>query len=823
MRTPYSRFILLLMLLPMLHVDADDSLRVYLDGLRSGDPGVRMNAAIQVGTLGAKGRSAAPYLLRLLEDPDANVRQVSIQALASVDPESDATIRAVAAALKDPTSGVREAALGALGEGGHASAIVVGRIVGCFDDPDYQVRQEAVRAIGLIGPLAKDALPALLTALGRSTVATSEVLKSIHLVVPRYERDLSEESDVSAGLESRESARHTCAQVAPAMLTLLREPMSKHGRACLSILADCTGDVSGKLKADIAHALEPWLQAPDEDVRYVGIEVVARYGQPAAAQRHLRRLLLESEDHLVRGHALSALTGIQTDAVLLETALRALGDPAASVRAEALRVLRLRGGVDAIPAAQRAIEDPSEDVRAEAVTLLGWAGGLDSDTLVTLATAANDATPGVRREAVKAMARLLKKHQESETPADGSLAKAIDVAEKAVIRAVGDEFLVVRGEAVAGLLELAPVEAHAIDALIGAARDVAGRIRRDAVQALGESGSRARSALPVLLEATEDWDPQVRLQAVLALRYVHSDPESAVKVLRKALRTALNEPAGSEELLRATIQAAASYREEAASMAEDLIAASLSAHEPEVTEAATRALVEIGAPALPAIEKALTEARKTGREPSDEQESPLAELIRMSRDAQAATLEAAKREVNAATGAPPTLHVLDASRMPIELALSSRRWAFAVATWCPVSERFLRLLRDPLFRMFSEGIDLVLVLGDEWPRVEASLRDECEQNGTSEAEAAKALETLKRRSGDELLYDPTFLEDAPPPAYVFVRPGAPIGVEAFPAAYSPESASFSEDAVSWIEQNVRIPARVLSRLTQKHDLRRSLF
>ena len=117
---------------------------VLTEALKNDTVDVRIRAAVALGTLGPKAKSALPALIEAAKDTG------NIGSVLRVDLPSSVTEAAIGAALKiDPSS-----------KQSLADSAVASLIVG-IQGKNMAVRQAAAYALGMLGPSAKPALPAL--------------------------------------------------------------------------------------------------------------------------------------------------------------------------------------------------------------------------------------------------------------------------------------------------------------------------------------------------------------------------------------------------------------------------------------------------------------------------------------------------------------------------------------------------------------------------------------------------------------------------------------------------------------------------------------
>jgi HEAT repeat protein len=127
------------------------------------DTAVRAEAARSLGKIGEGGKPAAKALATILKQPgDDRLRGEAAWALARVDPQAKTTVTALTAALKDKSGHVCVCAAEALWKLSHNPEEVVPILTARLKD--LKSRHAAAQALYRIGPDAKAAVPALMTA-----------------------------------------------------------------------------------------------------------------------------------------------------------------------------------------------------------------------------------------------------------------------------------------------------------------------------------------------------------------------------------------------------------------------------------------------------------------------------------------------------------------------------------------------------------------------------------------------------------------------------------------------------------------------------------
>jgi HEAT repeat protein len=120
---------------------------------------VRSSAANALGPFGKAASAALPKLLILAGSLDGPSRCRSVEAIAKIGLQEGYEV--VVAALDDKDITVRNAALNGLGYFPDRAADVIPRLVHILEGEPSSCKWNALWALGRLGPLAKDALPAI--------------------------------------------------------------------------------------------------------------------------------------------------------------------------------------------------------------------------------------------------------------------------------------------------------------------------------------------------------------------------------------------------------------------------------------------------------------------------------------------------------------------------------------------------------------------------------------------------------------------------------------------------------------------------------------
>ena len=451
------------------------SISALVSALRSNDDDVAMYAATALGE--SRDPAAVPHLIRLLQHPDLNVAQSSIDALGKLRAQSAASpIEAMLEA--DPW--LRFAAAHALGEIAHPGSVHA--LMRASGDP--AVSELAIEALGkiatvpsvavladlLVGRAGSDSFDGCLLALG---AALGRMVDRSGLESSRTWQRLA--SPQGAAVHARLAAILVRRDVEPEGAVdqhYLKEAAIAVVRA-LAIAALYPALVDGAWDVAIG---EPLLDA----VLFAG---VATHACVLAGLGHA------DADVRVFSCTAAAALGIEDAA---EPCEGLLASDEVRVRVAALRALAGLAAEAAVPAMLKCLADPTEPVRVAAVRALGT---MDAK-LVTAALLADHDVATARASLVLEVMRT--------SPC---------VAQREfVLRALSDAREEVRRAAVSVLA--ANEHAEILDMVEPLLRDPSDAVRAEVVQALGRR--RSRRALCLLLDQFAR-DPETRDHVLRAL------------------------------------------------------------------------------------------------------------------------------------------------------------------------------------------------------------------------------------------------------------------------------------------------------------------
>ncbi len=481
-------------------------LPVLLQSLRSTDPETRNNAVQAIDALGRAGRSAAPDIIRLLDDPVKRVSESAAAALVKMGPDA---VDPLIDALNDSgRPGVRREALPVLARLGAAAAPALPTLQALAQGDDPVIRPRAAAAVNII----------------HSAAGTVKKKK-------KRKRKRKRRVKRTAAVEPAPAPRAP----SPPPKPMVSGPMS---------IAELVGG----------------LKSPDPEYRRQAVEALTF--KPAEAGEVLPVLIhvaLNDADLGVRQAAAGKLRkmGKQPASALI----LALTHPEASVRRNAVAALGTIGPVTeaVLPALIGAFEDGK--TRDAAVDALGDIGQKSVPQLIEalhddkIYAAAGKTLVRIGRSATKSLAKGLDNGSIRSRVSD----VLVEIGAPSV-PALITSFMTGSFEARAGVL--VRIGRVAVPDLVRALRTREGKVRQSSGLTLCEMGPSAADALPAffevlkkhpdenelyplwrfgqagapaLIEAAADEDPDIRLVAVESLGRLNPVPEEAIRVFIDAL------------------------------------------------------------------------------------------------------------------------------------------------------------------------------------------------------------------------------------------------------------------------------------------------
>jgi HEAT repeat protein len=165
-----------------------------IEGLRRGDPEVRLDCVGFLSRPRPGYRVAAPALLEALHDEDYHVRDLATTVIAEVDPTLPGLLPALRAAVRDPDEGIRFSAMCSLKKLGSASSAALPELIALLEaePPNSWLLGPAAGVLEAMGPAAAPALPAFRRAVAQYTNA--EGLDSMRRSLERIQRAAGDEA-----------------------------------------------------------------------------------------------------------------------------------------------------------------------------------------------------------------------------------------------------------------------------------------------------------------------------------------------------------------------------------------------------------------------------------------------------------------------------------------------------------------------------------------------------------------------------------------------------------------------------------------------------
>jgi HEAT repeat protein len=535
LRREHHNFSVLSSAIELLASGDTDVVGPLIDLLRSGEPDLRLQAALLLGERGDD--RAVPALLEALSEPDDNLRFHVIEALGKLK----------AAAAVDRLIGIAESgdfflgfpSLDALARIGDST--IAARLVPLLQHD--LLRGPVADVLGAIGD--DDVVEPLTGLLNEATAPTEVVADALARVADRFERRYGSADQVADRVRAVISAtgtqnlldavQHARAEDLPSIAKTLAW---LEGPAIDRALTLLLGRPSVRAKAveylvrqgpRVVDLLIEQLAAEDLDTRHAAVVGLGRIGDRRATPALLDVLAADAALVVAAAGALARIG----DARAFEALLGLVGHEDPAVRQAVIAELNSIGHPDMASRTAALLRDRNPHVRESAVRIAGYFGFREcADDLIASCA---DAEPAVRRAAIEHLAFL-----DDERVFD-TLAPALSdsdpriraAAVQAIVRvddpavaasltaALRDRDAWVRYFAARGLGELR--HAPALDEITHLALDdPAGQVRLAAIDSLGRIGSPA--AVPALAALSVCDDPERAIAAVDALGNIpHED------------------------------------------------------------------------------------------------------------------------------------------------------------------------------------------------------------------------------------------------------------------------------------------------------------
>ena len=482
--------------------------------LEDENPQTRAQAAKALGRIGDAAKPAAKALARAIADKDASVRRSAIGALRRIKPGEDMVVPLMIEALASTDDATRLSAVRSLAEFGEA--IVPTMIKGMSDD---RTVYWACLVLGEVGPKAKDAVPALATALEHkhpevrheAAYALRSIGPDAKDAVPQLTKAMDDKQ-----LAVRRSAALALGTIGPAAAEALPalQKHTQHEDELMTVNAiwavEKVKPDPNHLKTVAAPALIKFLKNKDKAVRQTAALGLLDLNPGPAIMVPAFSSAIQDEDPAVVSDMLSAIASLGAPAV--PRLIKALEFPKAR-----LRVVEILGRIgpaasDAVPALVKYANDPDANIRREVFATLGSIGPAAKSALPAATAALKDEDDEVRYSALFALGKMgpaakeaLDELGDSLNPNDPYYCK---VCAWAMVQIDPDDEENAK---------------RALPLMIDALDDEESFVRGEAAATLGLLGSKAKDALSALKTALEDEDEHVRDMAAAAIKKIEGN------------------------------------------------------------------------------------------------------------------------------------------------------------------------------------------------------------------------------------------------------------------------------------------------------------
>ncbi|MCI0681367.1 MAG: HEAT repeat domain-containing protein [Gemmataceae bacterium] len=296
------------------------------------------------GALNAQGKEAAPAFPRLFEllgHDDPTRRTLAAQALNATHPKTPPWLERLMAILDDPHADVRRTAVGCLNHwNDRRMAVAAGpRLVHALRDPDPTIRMQAATTLGTLDVYRAEATKALRTALRHpeSSVRVRALGNLFASAGAALYPDLVQCARFDPVHDVRTTAvgalYHGGAQAVPVLVSFLRHSNGEMRNAAVQGLRN----LGPKARLAVPHLL-----ADLERFAANGVQPLADIGDPDAVPKLIE--LLEHRE--LRGPAVAALHALGVHARASIPKLRQVLDEQPDLRQQAFQALLAIGGDD---------------------------------------------------------------------------------------------------------------------------------------------------------------------------------------------------------------------------------------------------------------------------------------------------------------------------------------------------------------------------------------------------------------------------------------------------------------------------------------------
>jgi HEAT repeat protein len=438
------------------------TLREWIERTKHPDDAVREKAAIAIGKLGPRARSAVPLLTEMLYDKSWYVREAAAQALERIDPHVKAVGRPPGKLLRREDVLNRHALeiiLTKMGPGSKSAAMALAE---ASTDDDGDVRVAAVEALIRMRADANQAVPVLVMQLKSNTghIPRRYALTALGKIAPVAKDAVPEMAKLLNDRSLWREVFFALTDLGPAASQAL--PQLVAAERDYHVLRSAAAKNHTPTRVESVKHVIHWMHCDSVDVRADAQRlwnVLGKEYMPFVV------LLLKSDLASDRALAIDKLGDLGQAAI--PALVRLLNDHDQDNRRVAIQRLGHIGPAAVIAAAELTpvLKDNDWQLRSAAAISLGQIGADSKEAVTALATSLRDTDGDVRVCAIEALGRI--------------------------------------GRAAA------PATAGLIERL----HDTSPAVRSAAARALGQIGSGAKAGLPELEKLTHDRDDYVRQAA----------------------------------------------------------------------------------------------------------------------------------------------------------------------------------------------------------------------------------------------------------------------------------------------------------------------
>jgi HEAT repeat protein len=173
--------------------DSPETVEFLIEGIKNEDIGIGEKTSM-AGALVNIGKPVVPLVIKLLDNPNDDVRSLALRVLGNIGPEADEAIPFLLNKIKDRDKMIALAAGQALAHIGGKDVVLA--LTALLEDSEDYVRYYAANTLGYMGPDASEALPSLLKCLedeeARVRASAAIAIGSIEIYDARIIKELEE-------------------------------------------------------------------------------------------------------------------------------------------------------------------------------------------------------------------------------------------------------------------------------------------------------------------------------------------------------------------------------------------------------------------------------------------------------------------------------------------------------------------------------------------------------------------------------------------------------------------------------------------------------